>query len=237
MVDDQYGDAALRYEDPVASDPGGLGDEGGASLDASAPAADPASRRGRLRTLLPWVLVVLAVAVAVASTWRWQQLAAVERSREDVAAATSRFVTTLTTWDASAGMTETRDELRERGTEGFARDVDELFGTTEDLRGLADLGATSSGEVRDVYVQSLGGDRAEALAVVVQQVTTDTVEIPEVHLRYASVVLRHLDGRWLVDDLELLIDTSPAATAGPAPGTGGGASEPAEDEDEQEREG
>jgi hypothetical protein len=185
---------------------------------AETPEADEAERpaaptRRPSRRLLPWILVVLAVATALVSTWRWQQLATIERAREDVAATTSQFVTALTTWDASAGMGATRDELQARGTEVFARDVDELFGTTEDLRGLAELGARSEGEVRDVYIQSLAGDRAAGLAVVVQRVTTDEVDSPEVHLRYASVGLERVDGRWLVDDVELLIDAAPSSGA------------------------
>jgi hypothetical protein len=162
------------------------------------------------------VLTLVAIVIAGYSTWQWQNVAAVERAREDVEVTTLQFVTTLTTWDAAEGMTATRDALREAGTERFARDVDELFGTTEDLRGLAELGARSEGEVRDVFVQSIEGDRAEAFAVVLQQATTEVVETPEVHLRYASLVLERVEGRWLVDDLELLVDTAP----------GGGSSAP-----------
>jgi hypothetical protein len=182
--------------------------------------SEPA-RPGRLPAVLPWVLVALAVLAAVFATWRWQELAAQERAREDVAASVSAFVTSLTTWDASAGMSEVREELRAGGTESFARDVDELFGSTEDLAGLAELGARSEGEVESVYVQSLRGEVAEALAVVVQQVSTDTSDFPEVHRRFAEVVLQRVDGRWLVEDLQLLVDTAPSATSPAAPTTSG----------------
>jgi hypothetical protein len=192
--------------------------------DGPPAAAHPAAPAGgglRLPSALVVVAIVLllvAVAVAAYTTWQWQQLAAAEQAREDVEVATMQFVTTLTNWDAGAGMVETREALRDAGTETFARDVDELFGTTEDLRGLADLGARSEGEIRDVFVQSLDGDRAETFAVVLQQATTDTVEVPELHLRYASLALVQVDGRWLVDDLTLLVDSAPDATGtAPAP--------------------
>jgi hypothetical protein len=236
VVSDEHAEASAAVD--VADDP----TEGDTPLVdepwSEAPAGSVPATRGRLRTALPWVLVVLAVAVAVVSTWRWQELAAVDRTRADVATATSQFVAILTTWDATEGMATTRDQLRERGSETFARDVDELFGSTEDLRGLAELGARSEGDVRDVFVQSVAGDHAEALAVVLQQVTTDAVPLPEVHLRYASVTLQRVDGRWLVDDLELLIDTSPtagrSAPAGGAPtdGADDAAGEPATDAQE-----
>jgi hypothetical protein len=208
------------------ADADGIGPE---APDATATSADDTATtpgpRPSARRLVPWVLVVLAVAVAVVSTWRWQELAGLERTREDVAAATSQFVTTLTSWDAAEGMAATRDELRARGTEDFARDVDELFGSTEDLRGLEELGARSQGEVRDVYVQRLDGDRAETLALVVQRVTTSEVTDPEVHLRYAAVTLERVEGSWLVDDLELLVDAAP---------TGGAAAPTTEPEPEDE---
>jgi hypothetical protein len=217
--------------------------ETGSDPDAPPPATttegDAETRRPASTVRLPTALVVVAVvvvlvAVAIAgySTWLWQAVASEDRAREDIQVATLQFVTTLTTWDATEGMTATRDALREAGTERFARDVDELFGTTEDLRGLAELGARSEGEVRNVFVQSVDGDRAEAFAVVLQQATTDVVETPEVHLRYASLVLERVDGRWLVDDLELLVDTAPggASSAPVAPS----ADEAAEGETEEE---
>jgi hypothetical protein len=207
-------------EDETVVDPSAGGPPDGAD-HASAPTSG-GLRLPRALVAIAIVLLLVAVAVAGYTTWQWQQLAAAEQAREDVEVATMQFVTTLTNWDANAGMTETRDALRDAGTETFARDVDELFGTTEDLRGLAELGARSEGEIRDVFVQSLDGDRAETFAVVLQQATTDAVEFPELHLRYASLVLVQVDGRWLVDDLELLVDSSPDATgAAPAPSASG----------------
>jgi hypothetical protein len=60
---------------------------------------------------------------------------------------------------------------------------------------------------------------------VVQRVSTEASEFPEVHRRFASLVLQRLDGRWLVEDLELLVDTAPASGAPAAP-AGGAEPEP-----------
>jgi hypothetical protein len=224
-------DLADDARDPVVPDP---------DAPADVPTEVPVARgRRELPSWLPWVLVVLAVALAAFSTWRWQELAGTERAREDVSAASSAFVTTLTTWDASAGMQTVRDELRDGGTETFARDVDELFGSTEDLRGLAELGATSEGTVEDVFVQRLSGDVAETLVVVVQRVSTQASDFPEVHRRFASLVLQHTDGRWLVEDLELLVDTAPAsgAPAAPAEEAEDAGQEPGTDDQTEDAEG
>ena len=168
-------------------------------------------RSARLQQVLraaPWVLVVLALAVAVASTVQWQRLAAAEAERDEVEATAGSFMLTLTTWDASEGMAATREELREAGTERFGGEVDELFGTTEDLAGLEDIGARSEGEVRRSFVQEIDEDRARALIVVSQRLTADVLDGEEASVRYAELDLVRTGGRWLVDDVELLVDVA-----------------------------
>jgi hypothetical protein len=165
----------------------------------------------RLRRVLraaPWVLVVLALAVAVTSTVQWQRLAAAEAERDEVEATAGSFMLALTTWDASQGMAATREQLREAGTERFAGEVDELFGTTEDLAGLEDIGARSEGEVRRSFVQEIDDDRATALIVVSQRLTADVLDGEEASVRYAELDLVRTGGRWLVDDVELLVDVA-----------------------------
>jgi hypothetical protein len=182
-------------------------------LDETTPTAATAQRspaRGRQRLLraAPWVLLVLALAVAVASTVQWRSLAALEQERDAVERTAATFVLTLTTWDATEGMAATREELRESGTERFAGEVDELFGTTEDLAGLEEVAASSQGEVRHAFVQEIDDDRALTLIVATQRLTADVVEGEEVSVRYAEVALVRSDGRWQVDDVELLVDVA-----------------------------
>lgn len=168
----------------------------------------PGRGRQRLLRAAPWVLLVLALAVAVASTVQWRSVAALEQQRDEVERTAATFVLTLTTWDATEGMAATREELRESGTERFAGEVDELFGTTEDLAGLEEVAASSQGEVRHAFVQEIDDDRALALIVATQRLTADVVEDEEVSVRYAEVALVRSDGRWLVDDVELLVDVA-----------------------------
>lgn len=189
-------------------------------------------RRGpTARAVLPWVLVVLALAVAVVATWRWQELAGEQRQRTAVQTAAEEFAIALTNWDAADGMTDTRDQLRDSGTDAFAQDVEALFGGTEDMAAISDLGASSEGHVDGVYVQWLGADpelsdeetadlasRAEVLAVVTQRITTDAGQ--ETTDRYARILLEDADGDWLIHEVELLVDASQSATATPGGGEG-----------------
>jgi hypothetical protein len=179
----------------------------------------PAARgRASLRRLAPWVLLALALAIAVASTAQWRSLAAAEEQRGDVERTAASFVLTLTTWDATQGMAATREELREAGTERFAGEVDELFGTTEDLAGLEEVAASSQGEVRHAFVQEIDGDRALALVVATQRLTADVVDGEEVSVRYAEVALVRSGGGWLVDDVELLVDVADEQAGASLPG-------------------
>lgn len=168
--------------------------------------ADPPPRAGRL----PWIVATVAALSALATIVAAAVLITeARRPTADLAAVeqtAGQFALELTTWDASDGMGDTREALREAGTETFAADVDALFGGTDDLATLEELGARSEGEVRDVFVQSLEGDEAEALAVVVQRVTTEATEGEEVSLRYALLTMQR-DGRtWRVDAVELVVD-------------------------------
>jgi hypothetical protein len=188
--------------------------------DPSAPPSPGGRDWGRwLLLALPWVLVVLAVVAVVISTMQLQDLRAHEQTREDVERTAATFMLTLTTWDGTEGMSETRDELRAAGTDRFAGEVDELFGTTEDLAGLAEIGARSEGDVRRSYVQDVDDDRATALVVVLQRLSSDLAEEAEVSVRYAEVELLQHDGDWLVDEVELLVDAVQQEAGQVAPST------------------
>jgi hypothetical protein len=172
------------------------------------PADDPATdlRPSRLPWVVASVATVVAISAIVAAMVLVQQARDGQREIAAVETTAGRFAAELTTWDATDGMADTRETLRAAGTATFAGDVDQLFGGTDDLATLEELGARSVGEVEDVLVRSVDGDRAEALAVVVQEVTTDVTEGAEVSLRYARLGLAREDGEWRIDAVELVVD-------------------------------
>ncbi|MEX0836140.1 MAG: hypothetical protein WD010_08620 [Nitriliruptor sp.] len=180
--------------------------------DAPAPGDDlaPAMGDARRGSMLPWIIAAIATLAAIAAVvWAVltiQEADARTAELERIETAAGSFALELTTWDASDGMADTRESLRAAGTETFATDVDQLFGGTDDLATLEEIGARSRGEVEDVLVQSLDGDQAVALAVVVQEVTTDITEGTEVSLRYARLGLVDDGGEWRIDSVELVVD-------------------------------
>jgi hypothetical protein len=203
--------------------------------DEPAVTASPGPRGSRL----PWIVATIAVLALVATVIVAAVMITDARQTTaglaDVEQAAGEFALALTTWDASDGMADTREQLREAGTESFATDVDQLFGGTDDLATLEELGARSSGEVRDVLVQSIDGDEAEALAVVIQRVATEVTEGEEVSLRYALIGMRREGGAWRVEQVELVVDALQEA-AGRADETAlpGFGDTPAPEDDETE---
>jgi nucleoid DNA-binding protein len=199
MVDDEGRSSSLHA--PEAPDPAGPDDP-----DAGGATAVGRPERG---PRLPWIVAGVAVVVAmVALVAAAVLVSGAQRPEADLAAVeqtAGEFALALTNWDASDGMGDTREQLRGYGTETFAADVDDLFGGTDDLATLAELGARSDGEVRDVLVQRLDGDAATALVVVVQRVTTEVTEGEEVSLRYAELQLVR-DGDWRIDQVDLVVD-------------------------------
>lgn len=188
---------------------------------------DAADGRSRLRTWLPWIVALAAVGLAVFSTVRWQQLEGeigpvreAEAARAEVEAAAGTFLLELTTWDATEGLTETRDRLTELGTDDFRAEVDRLFGAELSVE-LKQVEATSQGEVQDLFVQRVEGDRAVVFAVVIQSQDTAQTE-PDTLIRSARVTLERVDGEWKV----AAVDMVDAGTSGLQEVTGG-------DEEEQ----
>ena len=177
-------------------------DRGPATTDD---APGPAATRGA-SWWIGWVLAALGlIGTVVLGTLLLTQDDGAERAAAEEAA--GRFALALTTWDASdGGMAQTREELRDASTDGFDSEVEQLFGGTDDLAELEEIGARSTAEVEQLLVEQVDGDQAEVLAVLTQRVTTEITEGEETSLRYARMGLLREDGEWQVDRVELLVD-------------------------------
>lgn len=229
MVDDSSASSADTDHAP-ADATGAASSPGVEDHDPEGETTDTDRRRARW-WVLPWLVAAVAVLVAVAATSQWLSLRAEEQTRQEVQRVAEEFVVALTTWDASDGLQDTREELREAGTGAFAAEVDELFGGTLGDE-LEEAEAVSEGEVEDVFVQRIQGDEAIVLGVVIQELRTNLTDTPDRTVRSARLTLTREDGRWLVSGVQLLADDAgreaPAEVVEPATETPAGTDDEAD---------
>lgn len=174
-----------------------------APATATVAETDPGTERRRsLRAALPWVVTLAAIALAAFSTFQWRALAADQATRAEVEAIAAAFLLELTTWDASDGLADTRDQLASYGTGDFLDEVDRLFGAELSAE-LRDVAATSDGEIQDLFLQRVESDRAIVFGVVLQTQDTDQTD-PDTIARSARVVLDRVDGVWKVSRVEMV---------------------------------
>ncbi|MFP5308331.1 MAG: hypothetical protein ACLGIR_01990 [Actinomycetes bacterium] len=174
--------------------------------DATTEALPALRGRVALRRAAPWLVTVLALALAGWSTWQWQVLAAREDAVLTVRATATDVLTVLTNWDADE-LDTTRTSLEAAGTDAFAEQVDEFVGP-QAAEALAAAGTRSEGAVEDLFVQSIDGDRAVVFAIVAQALVSDDTEgVVQPATRAAELRLQLVDGRWLVDGIDLIEPT------------------------------
>ncbi|MBW3577216.1 MAG: hypothetical protein KY462_05660 [Actinobacteria bacterium] len=160
--------------------------------------------RGRRRPVGAWVVAATAVAVAVALFGLWFRLAQQRAADADVAQVAGRAIAALTNWESDQ-LADVQAAIEELATAGFRDEVRELLDRIS--QDLAATEARSSGEILDLVgdagTRPGAGDTGVALAVVRQEVTSTALDASDVQCWGARAVVNHVDGRWLIDALEL----------------------------------
>lgn len=160
--------------------------------------------RTRQRAVAGWVVAVVAGVVAAVALALWLPLASRADDRAEAARVAGSVFSALTNWDAGS-LEGVEAQVAELATDRFREEARALIG---DLgQGLAQADARSTGEVLDLAVElhegAEGGRTAAALALVRQEILNAGLDAPRADCWGARAVLRHVDGRWLVDALEL----------------------------------
>lgn len=172
--------------------------------DTDGPARAAAGPRRRWVLVLPWVLAVLALAAAVWSTLQWQQLAGRQAQVDSARSAAVAFATDLTNWDASDGLDDEIDVLRNQGTGPFLDEVATQFGGGQLTQELAAAEMSATGRVEEAFVQEIEGNIAEVFTVVTVQYRSAVLEQDSGDVSMpAVVVLERVEDRWLVREVTL----------------------------------
>lgn len=188
-------------EDTATRDPG----PPDAGQELHPPPRDPQDGRGSLTSgagaVAPWIVAVVAVAVAVVALVQWWQLdrgVADDREAREVA---GQVVAALTNWQAD-DLSSVREILDRHGTERFTDEASQLL--DQFAQGLQQAEARSTGEILNLVADAEeGAEGAVALAVVRQEVTNTSLDRPDVQCWGTRVVLQRRSDSWLVDGVEL----------------------------------
>lgn len=172
--------------------------------DTDGPTPSAARPRPRWVLVLPWVLAVVALAAAVWTTLQWQQLAGRQAQVDSARSAAVAFASDLTNWDASDGLDDEIEVLRNQGTGPFLDEVATQFGGGQLTQELATAEMSATGRVEEAFVQELEGDIAEVFTVVTVQYRSAALDQDSGDVSMpAVVVLERVDGRWLVREVTL----------------------------------
>ena len=155
--------------------------------------------RGRL---LPWILLAFMTAFAATLFLLWRT----ERAEEDravaVEAVAGRFLIALTNFSAATFDREAAD-LRDIAVGRFAEEVEATF-SPDRVEAIRENRSTSTGRIRDLFVQEVEGDTATVFGVVDETVVNAASAIPTTNTLRVELGLIETSDAWKVERVELL---------------------------------
>lgn len=157
--------------------------------------------RSRLPKMLPWLLLVVAVLAAGAFAQLWQRAESAQDRELELRHRARGFVLALTNF-SSGSIESDVDEIRSYATGRFAEEVDTLF-SDQTIDAIERAKASSSSDVEDLLVQSMGAERASVFAVVSEEVTNEALQEPQLGVIRLEVDLLKTDAGWKVEGVQL----------------------------------
>lgn len=151
---------------------------------------------------LPWALLILAVGAAGTFGTLWWEERAEDARRRDVEATAAGFLLALTNFDAATIDADVQ-EIRSYAIGGFADEVEQTF-DADRLAAIRESQASSSGELRSVFVQELGRDSATVFAVVDETISNASSPVPRQDVLRVEVDLIETGSGWKVSRVQIL---------------------------------
>lgn len=191
----------------------------GEPIDGGEPRTDPPERGRPSALLVALAVVAIAGLVGTAVFWsKWHALQNRAGAQTAVTTTATDFLKALTNFDAS---TIDADFNRVEGyaVGNFKTQAAQFF-STDVRKALAKVQAVSRGQIRDLYVESLKGDRASVYASVDQTIANINFKAPEQdELRIVVNMTKSAQG-WRVSDVTVLQAPAVPTPGAAAPATG-----------------
>ena len=163
---------------------------------------------------MPWTLFVLALGAAVTFLILWQEAETEGSEQDEVVAVATDFINALTNFSADT-IDEDAEEIRSYAVGDFEEEVDTFFGDRA-IAAIKEADATSSGEIEEIFIQSLDEDEASVFAVVTETITNAATTEPRTDTLRLEVGLIETGSGWKVQSVEVF--QSPGQTLLPGSG-------------------
>jgi Mce-associated membrane protein len=150
---------------------------------------------------VPWTLFVLALGAAVTFLILWQEAETNDSEREEVTAAATEFIEALTNFSADT-IDEDAERIRSFAVGDFEEEVDTFFGDRA-IAAIKEADATSSGEIEEIFTQSLDEEEASIFAVVTETITNAATTEPRTDTLRLEVGLIKTGSGWKVQSVEV----------------------------------
>lgn len=179
----------------------------------------PARLRHGFSWLVPVLLVVTALSLiaAIGFALAWSNLNSQQNTRTTVTRVAQDFLLSLTNF-TPANLDSRLSNLSTYATGDFAKQENQFFGTSI-RQALEKVQASSRGQVRYVFVQSLNGDQATVYAWVDQTFVNNKLTSPQTDVLQVSLTMLDRPAGWKIGDVTVLNSPNPSNAS---PGSLGG---------------
>jgi Mce-associated membrane protein len=167
------------------------------------------------RFIVPWTLFVLAAAAAVTFLILWQEAETEGSEQDEVVAVATDFINALTNFSADT-IDEDAEEIRSYAVGDFEEEVDTFFGDRA-IAAIKEADATSSGEIEEIFIQSLDEDEASVFAVVTETITNAATTEPRTDTLRLEVGLIETGSGWKVQSVEVFQSPGETLLPGASP--------------------
>jgi hypothetical protein len=188
---------------------------GGGSSEAARPTTlRPAPARSggpASRWLVPMLLIVTAISLVLAIGFgiAWSNLQSQQNTRATVKRVAHDFLIALTNFRPK-NLDSDLGNLQTYATGNFAKQANQFFGTSI-RQALEQVQASSEGQIRYLFVQSLVGNQATVYGWVDQTFTNDKLTSVQTDTLQVSLSLSDTSSGWKISEVSVLNSPSPSA--------------------------
>jgi hypothetical protein len=150
---------------------------------------------------LPWFLLVLALTAAAAFGALWQQARSEANAEDELRAQARKFIGDLMSISADTAEADAA-AIKEWAVGDFADEAEVFYGQ-EAIDAVVELKATTEGEIRELFVQSLEGGEGSVFAVVDHTVTNANTDEPKTDTVRMSIEMIESEAGWKVNRVRI----------------------------------